>query len=90
MLPYLQGFHYYWLTNFPDFSNIFFQFSSIIFFSILGKIPDWKMLSFFPKSFSPSGNHDVSNSKTTNHTFSEQPLGFKLRFSTQNQAHRGP
>ena len=42
MVPYLVGFHYYWLTNFPHFSSIFFQFSSTVFHdfsSILGKIP---------------------------------------------------
>ena len=31
MVPHLQGFHYYWRTNFPDFSSILFQFSSINF-----------------------------------------------------------
>ena len=31
MVPYLQAFHYYWLTNFPDFSSIFLQFSLLSF-----------------------------------------------------------
>ena len=57
MVPYLQGFHYYWLTNFSDLSsNFFFQFSSIIFSDIfqyfgynsltlpvLAKLPDFSL-----------------------------------------------
>ena len=63
-----KGFHYYWLTNFLNFSSIFFNFPVHFFlifpvfwvkfpdFSSLSKIPwlfpDWKMLSRFLPSFS--------------------------------------
>ena len=50
---YQQGFHYYWLINFPDFSSIFpiFQYNFFQIFPVLAKFSDWKMLSHFLEIF---------------------------------------
>ena len=55
MVPYLQGFHNNWLTNFPDFSSIFsiFQYIFLIFPVFWVKIPDFSRTVKYSPVFFP-------------------------------------